>query len=85
MLSALPTLVIRAPINSSIAFALLGEVDFRLVFFILASAIGDLEKAITLDAYVARRVRMKRRLSGRHQNPIFAFCVSRKPGARHRR
>jgi hypothetical protein len=48
-------------------------------------AVDDLEEAITKDAYVARSVRMKRRLSRRHQNPILAFYVSRKPGAGHRR
>jgi hypothetical protein len=45
----------------------------------------DLEEAITVDGYVARSVQMNRRLSRRHQNPIFAFYVSRKRGARHRR
>jgi hypothetical protein len=75
---------IRAPIYASMAVAPLGEPDFRFAFFIPALA-DDLEEAITVDVYVARGVRMKRRLSRRHQNPILAFYVSRKPGARHRR
>jgi hypothetical protein len=73
---------IRAPKYASMAIAFLGEADFRLAFFIAALA-DDLEEAITVDVNVARSVRMKRRLSRRHQNPILAFYVSRKPGSRH--
>jgi hypothetical protein len=60
---------------ASMAVAPLGDLDFRLVFLIPALAVDDLEKAITANADVARRIRMKRRLSRWHKNPILALYV----------
>jgi hypothetical protein len=63
------------------AVVLLGEVGFRLAFFISVLAVDDLEKAKAVNGDVTRGVRMKRRLPHQHQNPILALYVSRKPGA----
>jgi hypothetical protein len=70
--------------NIRVNVVLLGLTNFHLAFF-MSALDDDLEEAITVDGYVARSVQMNRRLSRRHQNPIFAFYVSRKRGARHRR
>jgi hypothetical protein len=75
----------RAPINRSIAFALLGDADFRLAFFIPTSTFDDLEKAIAVNANISVSVRMYRRFSFRHKNPVFTLYVRRQPGARHSR
>src|SRR6267142_6287672 len=76
---------IRAPIYRSIAFALLGAADFRLAFFISTSTFDDLEKAIAVNANISVSVRMYRRFSFRHKNPVFTLYVRRQPGARHSR
>ena len=69
----------RLPINSSTKFELLGEADFRLVFFI-ASGLSDLKKAIAVNGHVAIGIGMKYRLSFRHQDPN--LCALREPASR---
>jgi hypothetical protein len=66
----------------STALALRGEI-FRFAFFIALLTFNDLEKAIALNRHVALRIRMDRRLSLRHENPIFALYVSRQTDAGH--
>jgi hypothetical protein len=48
-------------------------------------AFDDLEEAIAANGDVTRRIRMKRRLSWRQHNPIFALYMSGQAGARPRR
>src|SRR5258707_14191997 len=67
-------------LSTALAF---GEEFFRFAFFIALSTSSDLKKAITLNRHVALRIRMDRRLSLRHENPIFALYVSRQTDAGH--
>jgi hypothetical protein len=67
----------------SMALALLEEPDFRLAFLTALFAFDNLKKAIALNGNIPIGVRMYRRFSCRHENPILALCVRRQPGTGH--
>jgi hypothetical protein len=62
----------------SMALALLGEGDFRYwPFSSSTSAVDDLKKAIAVSGNISISVRMYRRFSRRHENPILTLYVRR--------